>query len=514
MTSRLVGLVVPLAAVAGWQALKSVGVLDYEFLPAPSEVVAAVVDLGRSGELVDDVAHTLGVVAVAAAISMTVGAALGLAIGLLPTVRRYSMASVDFLRTIPAVALVPVAVLSLGPVRAAEIALATYAALWPIVLHTAGGVVAVHPRQYDVARMLRLGPLTTVRKIVIPAAVPAWLVGARMAVTIALLVAIVVEMLMSSRGLGGGLTESMHALAPARMWAYAVVCGVLGVVLNAGLRRAVRIALPGAPAQSLGDQPTPTPPVTALRGLLPVAALLIVWQLATSDASLSFPPPNEWLKAITQMYDDGVLSTAVLQTLGTYAFGLLCAVVIGGVLGTAIGSSPLIDQALTPTIDFMAAVPGAALVPVAVLLLGPGQLSGVAAVALIVSWPILLNTATAVRAIPAVRLEMSRTIGLSLSQRWGKVIVPSLIPAMMLGVRVAVSLAVIITLLVDIFGSGTGLGRLLVESQQRFDASTAWGLLLIVGLFGYLMSLVLSWLEGNIAANSPRAAAPVLTIAR
>jgi sulfonate transport system permease protein len=214
MASRLVGLVVPLAAVAGWQALKSVGVLDYEYLPAPSEVVAAVVDLGRTGELVDDVAHTLGVVAVAAATSMTVGAALGLAIGLLPTVRRYSMASVDFLRTIPAVALVPVAVLSLGPVRAAEIALATYAALWPIVLHTAGGVAAVHPRQYDVARVLRLGRLTTVRKIVIPAAVPAWLVGARMAVTIALLVAIVAEMITSSRGLGGGLTESMMRLRP------------------------------------------------------------------------------------------------------------------------------------------------------------------------------------------------------------------------------------------------------------------------------------------------------------
>ncbi len=501
MASRLAGFVVPLAAVVGWQALKSVGVLDYEYLPSPREVMAAVVDLARSGELLDDVAHTLGVALLAAAISMAVGAALGLAIGLIPTVPRYSMASVDFLRTIPAVTLVPIAVLSFGPVRTAEVAVATYAALWPIVLHTAGGVAAVHPRQYDVARMLCLGPVTTVRKIVIPAAVPAWLVGARMAVIIALLVAIVAEMIMSSRGLGGGLTESMHALAPARMWAYAVVCGVLGLLLNAGLRHAVRLALPGAPAQSLGDQPTPTPPVTALRGLLPIAALLIVWQLTTSDASLSFPPPDEWLKAIARMHDDGVLSPAVLHTLGTYACGLVCAVVIGGVVGIAIGWSRLIDRALTPTIDFIAAVPGAALVPVAVLLLGPGELSGVVAVALIVSWPILLNTATAVRAIPAVRLEMSRTIGLSLPQRWGKVIVPSLIPGLMLGVRVAASLAVIITLLVDIFGAGTGLGRLLVESQQRFDAAAAWGLLLIVGVFGYLMSLLLSWLARRIAVG-------------
>jgi len=504
MASRLTGFAVPLVAVAGWQALQSAGLLDYEYLPSPRELLVAVADLARSGELVDDVAHTLGVTAVAAAIAMALGAALGLAIGLIPAARRYSMASVDFLRTIPAVALVPVVLLSFGPVPSAEVMLATYAALWPIVLHTAGGVAAVHPRQYDVARMLRLGPVTTVRKIVIPAAVPAWLVGARMAVIVALLVAIVAEMIMYPRGLGGGLTESMHALAPERMWAYAVVCGILGVLLNAGLRRAVRLALPGAPAYSVGDQPTPTPPITALRGLLPIAALLTVWQLTTSDASLSFPPPDEWFKAIVRMHDDGVLSPAVLHTLGTYVFGLLCAVLIGGVAGTAIGSSRLIDRALTPTIDFMAAIPGAALVPVAVLLLGSGQLSGVVAVALIVSWPILLNTATAMRAIPAVRLEMSRTVGLSPAQRWGKVIVPSLLPGMLLGVRVAASLAVIITLLVDIFGAGTGLGRLLIESQQRFDAPAAWGVLLMVGVFGYLMSLLLSWLEGQTTVGELR----------
>jgi sulfonate transport system permease protein len=346
--------------------------------------------------------------------------------------------------------------------------------------------------------------VTKVRKIVIPAAVPAWLVGARMAVIVALLVTIVAEMIMYPRGLGGGLTESMHALAPERMWAYAVVCGILGVLLNAGLRRAVRLAFPGAPAYSVGDQPTPTPPITALRGLLPIAALLTVWQLTTSDASLSFPPPDEWFKAIVRMHDDGVLSPAVLHTLGTYVFGLLCAVLIGGVAGTTIGSSRVIDRALTPTIDFMAAIPGAALVPVAVLLLGSGQLSGVVAVALIVSWPILLNTATAMRAIPAVRLEMSRTVGLSPAQRWGKVIVPSLLPGMLLGVRVAASLAVIITLLVDIFGAGTGLGRLLIESQQRFDAPAAWGVLLMVGVFGYLMSLLLSWLEGQTTVGELR----------
>ena len=136
-----------------------------------------------------------------------------------------------------------------------------------------------------------------------------------------------------------------------------------------------------------------------------------------------------------------------------------------------------------------------------VLLLGPNQLSGVVVVALIVSWPILLATAMAMRTVPAVRLEMSRTLGLTLLQRWGKVIVPSLTPGVILGVRVASAMALIVTLLVDIFGVGAGVGRLLVESQQRFEAATAWGLLAMVGTFGYLTSVFFAW-AGRVSGHA------------
>ena len=488
----LTGFAIPLAAVLCWQAIESAGLLDFEYLPSPREVLSALAELVRSGELARDVSHTLGIAVLAAAIAMILGAVLGFGIGLIPVVGRYTMAGVDFLRTIPAVALVPVAVLTLGPISSTEVALATYAALWPIVLHTAAGVATVHPRLYDVARMLHMPPLTTLRKIVVPATVPAWLVGARMSVIIAMLVAIVTEMVMYSKGLGGGLIESLHALAPARLWAYALVCAAIGALLAGGLRHGVRLALPGDPVRGGGDQPTPAPPVTALRGLLPIGVALAALQVTASRDSLSVPPPSEWARAIGRMASVGQLAPAATHTLATFAFGLLMAVIVGVTVGVLIGRSVAMDRLLSPTIDFIAAIPGAALVPVAVLLLGPDLVSGIVVVALIVSWPILLNTAAAMRAIPVVRLEMAVTIGLSPINRWLKVVFPSLLPGIMLGLRFAASLAVIITLLVDIFSAGTGIGRLLVESQQHFDSAAAWGLLLIVGGFGYLMSVVTS----------------------
>lgn len=181
-----------------------------------------------------------------------------------------------------------------------------------------------------------------------------------------------------------------------------------------------------------------------------------------------------------------------------------------------LGTSRSVDRALTPTVDFIAAIPGAALVPVLVLLLGPNLLSGIAAVAVVVAWPILLSTAAARKAIPPVRLEMARTMGLSSARRWYSVVLPSLAPGLLLGVRVSSALALIVALLTDIFGTGSGVGRLLVESQQQFDAASAWGLLLIVGGIGYLSNVVLATAvrgpktgrDTTAAAGSPPANAP------
>jgi sulfonate transport system permease protein len=497
MTSRaraqFAGLLLPLLAICLWQLSGWIGLLHYEYLPAPLEVLKATADLARTGELINDVAHTLSVTLAAAGMTLTVGAAVGLAVGVSPTARRYVVPSIDFLRTIPAVTLVPVAVVTFGPSTTTELILAVYAALWPVVLCTAAGTSAVHPRQYDISRMLHLSRSTTIRKIVIPASAPAWLVGARLSAVTALLVSIVAEMIMSPRGLGGGLVESLNALAPARLWAYALLCGAIGFALNALLGCAVGLVLPGSPASARHDisvsvQESVTQPTSSVRGLLPVAAGLVVWQLVGTGDSLFFPPPSEWLQALGGLQVSGSLTPAVMQTLSTYALGLAFAVAIGSLVGMGIGASREIDLAITPSIAFLAAVPGAAIVPVAALLLGPTQLSGVVVVALIVSWPILLATATSMRAVPAVRLEMSRMLGLTAPQRWRKVILPSLTPGVMLGVRVASATALIVTLLVDIFGVGAGLGRLLVESQQRFESATAWGLMLMIGTFGYLTS--------------------------
>lgn len=504
------GFLVPFAGIAVLQMWKSAGWLDYEYIPSPHAVLTALTALARTGGLAADVAHTIGVTLMATVVAVTVGAGLGLAVGLLPCVQGYLMSSVDFLRTIPAVTLVPVAVLTVGPGVTSEVLVASYAALWPGVVSTAAGVGAVHHRQYDIAHTLHLSRADIIRKIVLPAVAPSWLVGARLAATTALLVTLVAEMIMFSGGLGAGLIESLNALAPERVWAYIVVCAGIGLALNALLRRAAGRGTQGDSRHGgtttvVSGRSNVVQPQAPAKGLLPVVTLLVLWQLAGDTDSLMFPPPGTWFDGLVRLQHAGSLGPAIQLTLLTFAGGLLVATVVGSTLGAAIGASRWVDRTLTPTFDALAGVPASALVPVAILAFGAGPLSGVAVVALIAPWPVLLNTAMSMRAIPPVRLDMSRSLRLSRPRQWSKVVLPSLAPGIALGMRVASTVALIVSLLFDIFGTGGGIGRLLVESQQRFDASAVWGLVLLTGVLGYLTSAGLARVSRLLAVSDTAA---------
>jgi ABC-type nitrate/sulfonate/bicarbonate transport system permease component len=238
---------VPVVVVVAWQVLVEWGVLTLRFLPAPDRIARALLQAVRSGDLTADLLYTAAVALLASLIALALGGVLGLGFGLLPQLRRNAMASVDVLRTIPAVALMPVALLTFGPSPGTELMLAVWAAQWPVLVGTAAGVRNVPDRLYDVAAMLRLSRAATIRTIVVPAVVPSWLAGARLATVIALHVTITAEMVMAPAGLGGALVQATQALNVDRMWAYAVVCGAVGASASAVLRRLVAVSLPGSP---------------------------------------------------------------------------------------------------------------------------------------------------------------------------------------------------------------------------------------------------------------------------
>lgn len=241
---NLLGLLTMAALVGIWQALVSSKVLDYQYLPAPSAIAGGAKSLISVGELGPNIVHTLWVTLLGWVIASLTGLLLGLLLGLSNTVWRYSMSTVEVLRSLPAIAFVPVAVLIFGFSGTMELVIIIYVAQWAVLINTIDGVRGVHPGLIDVATMLRMSTFDRIRKLILPAALPLIVVGLRLSLTLALVLAVVAEMVGNPSGLGYQLVFQQQALQPDKMFAYVLTIGVLGIGLNLAFNAAVKL-LPG-----------------------------------------------------------------------------------------------------------------------------------------------------------------------------------------------------------------------------------------------------------------------------
>ncbi len=218
-----------------WDLLVRTGGIDFQFLPAPSAIAGGARDLLSSGDLMSNVAHTVRVTLIGWLLASALGIGLGLLLGLSETAWRWSMASIEVMRAIPPVSLVPVALLVFGFSIRMELMIILFVSAWPVLVNTIDGVRGVRSELLDVARMLRMSTVARITKMVLPAAMPSIVVGLRLALSLSLVLAVVAEMIGNPEGLGNALVSAQQALQPEEMFAYVFAIGLLGVGLNAAL---------------------------------------------------------------------------------------------------------------------------------------------------------------------------------------------------------------------------------------------------------------------------------------
>lgn len=240
-----------------------------------------------------------------------------------------------------------------------------------------------------------------------------------------------------------------------------------------------------------------------LRGLLPLVALLAGWQLLQSGPSPYFPAPLQWWEAGLRLLQRGDLIGAFGATIVTFLLGVVFAIVIGTAIGILVGVSASAARALGPTLEFMRAIPPPATVPVFALLIGYNDSMKLTVVTLSALWPILLNTTSAGRSIDPLLLDVARSFRLTPLDRIRRIVAPSIVPALLLGIRVALPLAIIVTLLVEMLTSLQGVGAVMMRSQRNFQSAEVYALLVLVGLFGFVVNDLFAMIENLILQRWP-----------
>lgn len=247
-TVNFLGMLVLIALIALWQILEASHVFTLQSLPTPAAIISAAGTLIGDGQFQSNIGHTVFTLLAGWVIGSLIGLLVGLILGLLNAAYDYSMASVDLLRAVPAVTLVPLSVLFFGFSSKMEIVLIAFVSIWSVLVATVDGTRNCPEGLIDVARSMRMSYVNLVRKVIIPQALPKIVVALRIGLAVALAIAVLSELVGNPHGIGAALAEEEQGLEPARMFAYVIAASLVGLVLNAILVGAVRILSPGTSA--------------------------------------------------------------------------------------------------------------------------------------------------------------------------------------------------------------------------------------------------------------------------
>jgi ABC-type nitrate/sulfonate/bicarbonate transport system permease component len=237
---RIKALVLPVAALAALEIWTRVVHLQSDSLAPPSAIAVALASALGDGAILNATRDTLASAFAGLLLGGIIGLGFGIALGVFQGLDRLMEVTIEAIRPIPSIALLPIALIALGFGYRMEIAIVAFACVWPILILSRAAVREVEPRLMEVARALRLSPADRVRKIIVPAALPRIFVAFRLAAGIALIVAVTVEIAINPIGLGAAIMAAQQGLQPDLMLAYLVWIGVIGFGLNAGLNLAQR----------------------------------------------------------------------------------------------------------------------------------------------------------------------------------------------------------------------------------------------------------------------------------
>ncbi|MFF8955235.1 ABC transporter permease [Streptomyces sp. NPDC014894] len=248
LTVRALG---PLLLIGAWWTASATGVLTPDILAGPPDVVRAVGELWGSGELPDALAASLTRSGTGLLLGLVAGVVLGVVTGFSRSGDELFDSSLQAMRTIPFLALVPLFMVWFGITEAAKILLIAFATTFPMYVSTAGGVRGADPKLLEAMRSFGMGRLALVREVVLPGALPSLLSGLRLSMTLSVIALVAAEEINATAGIGYLMSQAQAYARTDVLAVCILVYALLGLTADGVVRILERLLMPWRGAGSV-----------------------------------------------------------------------------------------------------------------------------------------------------------------------------------------------------------------------------------------------------------------------
>lgn len=231
---------------------------------------------------------------------------------------------------------------------------------------------------------------------------------------------------------------------------------------------------------------------------LPLALILLWWVGTLGGTNFYAPTPGQLATTFVQTWFGPRFFEDILPSLGRLFAGIALSIIFGIALGVVIGLFRTVRRVFEPLLEFFRAIPPPVLVPLLMLLIGVNDQMKVVVIAFGSVWPILLNTIEGVRGTDEVMRDTASSYRISRTQRLIHLVLPAAGPKILTGIRQSLSIALILMVISEMFGSSSGLGFLISYFQRSFAIPEMWSGILLLGLIGFGLSLAFRIIERRI----------------
>jgi ABC-type nitrate/sulfonate/bicarbonate transport system permease component len=238
-----------------------------------------------------------------------------------------------------------------------------------------------------------------------------------------------------------------------------------------------------------------------LLGLVVFLGMLVVWDVwARAEGSFLVPPASEIAETAWEVWPTTAFLSEVGASLRRLGVGLLIGGAIGVAVGLLMGSSLWARRVLDPLVELLRATPPIALVPALIVVLGFGDSMLIAIIAFGVCFPILVGTLDGVRAVTPEARDTAAMLHVRPVERVLRVSAPAALPSIMAGIRVALSVGLVLVVLSEFFGDGGGLGYYINDQRGRFNVPEMYAGVLFLGFLGYALNHAFLLVERRVLA--------------